>query len=84
MIRIYNLLILFSLFLASCVVLDNKPDEKKKKEASKKESPLPSWNEGDTKSRLIQFVESSVDSKKKDLCPKMIGLPYLIMMELYG
>ncbi|MEM9053067.1 MAG: HAD family hydrolase, partial [Bacteroidota bacterium] len=65
MIRIYNFLILFSLCLTSCVVLDNKPKEKEKKEISEKESPLPSWKEGDTKSRLIQFVESSVDSTKE-------------------
>ncbi|MFT6997977.1 MAG: phosphoserine phosphatase [Cryomorphaceae bacterium] len=52
------------LIICSCTVLDNKAEEKVEPQADQTETTpiLPSWNETDTRDRLITFVENSTDS----------------------
>ncbi|MCB0478871.1 MAG: haloacid dehalogenase-like hydrolase [Crocinitomicaceae bacterium] len=49
---------------------EQKSDEKAKEDPSaQKTDPLPSWNEGENKKRIIQFVENAIDEKNKNFIP---------------
>ncbi|MGB6035324.1 MAG: HAD family hydrolase, partial [Cryomorphaceae bacterium] len=60
--------VILSTTLFSCVTLENKSEETNAKKTNELESAtvLPSWNDGDSRDRLITFVENSTDSSNAD------------------